>query len=111
MMENQKSSKLDDDICAHVFSASAVMVGVCITVIGIFQVINSLRKENSLGDDLLAINAIMYLATTLLSYWQLRTKNRNRNHSLEKIIDVLFIAALIFTTVVAGLITWVMTFN
>lgn len=110
MSDIKKSSKLDDEICVHVFTASAVMVGVCITVIGIFQVITTLRREDTLGDDFLAVNAIMYLITTLLSYWQLRTKNLRRNHLLEKIIDVIFISALIFTTLIACTITWVMTF-
>lgn len=111
MSENKQSSQLDNEICVHVFTASAVMVGVCITVIGIFQVITTLRREDTLGDDLLAVNVIMYLVATLLSYWQLRTKNLRRNHLLEKIIDVVFITALTFTTIVACIITWVMTFT
>ncbi|MFU2319000.1 hypothetical protein [Rahnella sp. PCH160] len=60
---------------------------------------------------MLAVNAILYLASTILSYWALRTRNVGRNHKLEKIVDVLFLVALTFTTVVAGVITWAMTFT
>lgn len=111
MLKEKGNTKLDEDICVHIFTASAGMVGVCITVIGIFQVITTLRREGTLGDDLLAINAILYLMTTILSYWALRTRRQRRNHTLEKVIDMLFLAALTFTTVVAGVITWAMTFT
>ncbi|CRY53863.1 MULTISPECIES: hypothetical protein [Yersinia] len=111
MVHKKDSLELDEDICVHIFTASAGMVGVCITVIGIFQVITALRREDTLGDDLLAVNAILYLITTVLSYWALRTRKLRRNHALEKVIDVLFLLALTFTTVVAGVITWAMTFT
>ncbi|MGH8384713.1 MAG: hypothetical protein ACRESJ_04345 [Pseudomonas sp.] len=109
MSENKQPISLDEDICVHVFTASAAMVGVCITVIGIFQVITTLRSEDSLGDDLLAINAILYLLTTLSSYWTLRTRKVNRNHLLEKLTDILFLFALTCTTGIAGFITWAIT--
>lgn len=108
MNETKSSISLNEDICVHIFVASSEMVGVCITVIGIFQVVTTLRKEGTLGDDLLAINAIFYLITTILSYWSLRTRHFNRNHILEKFTDGLFLAALTWTTGVAGFITWAM---
>lgn len=111
MSEKKDLISLDEDICVHVFTASAAMVGVCITVIGIFQVINRLRSQDSLGDDLLAVNAILYLITTLLSYWSLRTRKMKRNHFMEKLIDILFLTALTFTTGIAGFITWAITFT
>jgi hypothetical protein len=109
MNEKKSPVSLNEDICVHVFTASEAMVGVCITVIGIFQVVTTLRSEDSLGDDFLAINAILYLITTLLSYWALRTSNVNRNHFLEKLVDILFLIALTCTTAIAGFITWAIT--
>ncbi|MFJ2709331.1 MULTISPECIES: hypothetical protein [unclassified Pseudomonas] len=111
MSEPKTPVGLNEDICVHIFTASAAMVGVCITVIGIFQVVTTLRKEGTIGDDLLAINAIFYLITTLLSYWALRTRQLNRNHLLEKVIDGLFLFALTCTTFIAGFITWAITFT
>ncbi|QNK02990.1 hypothetical protein [Dyella telluris] len=99
-------ARLDHDICVHIFTASAAMVGVCLTVIGILRVVISLRKEDMLGDDLLAVNAMLYLASCLLSYWALRTRNRGRNHRLEHIADAIFLVSLVFTAVNAGFITW-----
>jgi uncharacterized membrane protein YqjE len=98
--------RLDDDICVHIFTASAAMVGVCLTVIGILRVVISLRKEDLIGDDLLAVNSMLYLASCLLSYWALRTRNIQRNYRLERSADIIFLAALVFTAVNAGFITW-----
>jgi len=99
-------ARLDHDICVHIFTASAAMVGVCLTVIGILRVVISLRKEDMLGDDLLAVNSMLYLASCLLSYWALRTRNLGRNHRLERIADAIFLVALVFTAINAGFITW-----
>jgi hypothetical protein len=97
---------LDHDICTHIFTASAAMVGVCLTVIGIIRMVVSLRHTDVLGDDLLAINAMTYLAACLMSYWALRTRSLGRNHRLERIADVLFLTALTLTAVNAAFITW-----
>lgn len=98
--------RLDDDICVHIFTASATMVGVCLTVIGILRVVISLRREDTLADDMLAVNSLLYLASCLLSYWALRTRNVSRNYRLERIADVVFLIAMVFTAINAGFITW-----
>jgi hypothetical protein len=99
-------ARLDHDICVHIFTASAAMVGVCLTVIGILRVVISLRKADTLGDDLLAVNAMLYLASCLLSYWALRTRNQGRNHRLERTADAIFLTSLVFTAINAAFITW-----
>ncbi|MET3653386.1 hypothetical protein [Dyella japonica] len=99
-------ARLDHDICVHIFTASAAMVGVCLTVIGILRVVISLRKEDLLGDDLLAFNSMLYLSSCLLSYWALRTRSLRRNHRLERMADSIFLLALVFTAINAGFITW-----
>jgi len=104
--DEARRTRLDHDICVHIFTASAAMVGVCLTVIGILRVVISLRKADTLGDDLLAVNAMLYLASCLLSYWALRTRNLGRNHRLERIADAIFLISLVFTAINAGFITW-----
>jgi len=100
---------LDRDLCVHIFTASSAMVGVCITVIGILRVVISIRRADLVGDDLLAVNAMLYLVACLLSYSALRTRNVQRNHTLERCADTLFLLALTLTTVTAGFITWAMS--
>ena len=99
-------NRLDDDICVHIFTASAGMVGVCLTVIGIIRVVISLRKADLYVDDMLAVDAMLYLVSCLLSYWALRGRSLRRNHRLERIVDTIFLIALTLTAVNAGTIAW-----
>lgn len=97
---------LDDDICVHIFTSSSVMVGVCLTVVGILRVVITLRTRDTLSDDFLAINAMMYMLAAVLSYGGVRTRSTRRNHRLEYMADAIFIAGLIFTVVITGFIAW-----
>ena len=103
-----RSRGLDEDICVHILTASSVMVGVCLTVVGILRMVIKLRSQDVTGDDLLSINAMLYLLAALLSYWALRTRNRKRNHRIAYAADGVFIAGMIFTLINTGFITWAM---
>ncbi|MGH8157773.1 MAG: hypothetical protein ACREPQ_06610 [Rhodanobacter sp.] len=102
-------TRLDENICVHIFTASAAMVGVCLTVVGIIRVVISRHTSDLLADDLLAVNAMLYLASSLLSYWALRTRNVTRNYRLERTADIIFLVALTLTAVSAAYITWAMS--
>jgi hypothetical protein len=101
-----RSRALDEDICVHILTASSVMVGVCLTVVGVLRMVVKLRSEDVTGDDLLSINAMLYLLSALLSYWALRT--RKRNHRIAYAADGVFIVGMIFTLINTGFITWAM---
>ena len=53
-------TKLEEDICIHIFTVSSAMVGVCLTVIGLIRVVNTLGKADTFADDLLACDALCY---------------------------------------------------
>jgi hypothetical protein len=103
-----RNRTLDEDICVHIFTSSSVMVGVCLTVVGILRAVIRMRSEDIAGDDLLSVNAMLYLLSALLSYWALRTRNRKRNHRIAYAADGVFIAGMIFTLINTGFITWAM---
>jgi len=108
-MNEQETPILDDDICVHIFSVSATMVGVCLTVIGIIRVITTLSRENVIVDDLVAANMLFYLVAAFCSYWGLRTHRTRRGWRMVRIADGIFLIALVFTALNAGVITWAMT--
>ena len=82
------------------------MVGVCLTVIGLFRIIFKLKALSSIGDDLLALDAMLFLGACLLSYWALRTRRQQRRRRTERLADLLFLVALSLMVVVCGLITY-----
>ena len=74
-MQEQSSRKhLEGEIIVHLFTVSAAMVGVCLTVIGLLRVIITINKNDTFADDFLAFDAILFLISCLLSYWSLRKR-------------------------------------
>ena len=82
------------------------MVGVCLTVIGLVRVVITLGTADTLADDFLAADALLFLISCLLSYWARRSRGLRRMHRLEKIADGIFIVAMIGMVVVCTLITY-----
>jgi hypothetical protein len=97
---------LEEDISVHIFTTSATMVGVCLTVIGVLRVILQLRYFRTWADDLLSADALLFLSTCGLAYWALRTRSVKRRHLAEKIADVIFLLALTLMTCVCALVTY-----
>ena len=100
------STHLEQDICIHIFTVSSAMVGVCLTVIGLIRVVITLGRADTLADNLLAGDALLFLISCLLSYWALRSRSLRRMHRLEKIADGIFILAMIGMVIVCALITY-----
>ena len=80
--------------------------GVCLTVIGLIRVVITLGRADTLADDFLAGDALLFLISCLLSYWALRSRSLRRMHRLEKIADGIFILAMIGMVIVCALITY-----
>ena len=97
---------LEPDISVHIFTASAGMVGVCLTVIGLIRVIIATHAIDTLVDDLLALDAVFFLCSCLLSYWALRTRTLRRMHRVERFADVVFLVGLSLMVLACGFITY-----
>lgn len=100
------NTHLEEDICIHIFTVSSAMVGVCLTVIGLIRVVITFGRANTLADDFLAADALLFLISCLLSYWALRSRSVRRMHRLEKIADGIFIVAMIGMVIICALITY-----
>ena len=104
--QQDANTHLEQDICIHIFTVSSAMVGVCLTVIGLIRVVITLGRADTLADDLLAGDALLFLISCLLSYWALRSRSLRRMHRLEKIADGIFILAMIGMVIICALITY-----
>jgi len=85
-LPNDRSS-LEEDICIHIFTVSAAMVGVCLTVIGLLRVVISMRRSDTAADNIVSTDAILFLISCLSSYWALRTRSTRRMHRVEQVLD------------------------
>jgi cytochrome c oxidase assembly factor CtaG len=106
MSHSNSDRHLEEDICIHIFTVSSAMVGVCLTVIGLIRVVITFGKSDTIADDLLAADAVLFLVAGLLSYWALRTRSIRRMHRVERLADGIFIFAMIVMTGVCALITY-----
>ena len=104
--DRDPSTHLEQDICIHIFTVSSAMVGVCLTVIGLIRVVITFGRADTLADDFLAGDALLFLISCLLSYWALRSRSVRRMHRLEKIADGIFILAMIGMVIICALITY-----
>jgi hypothetical protein len=86
--DGNNDTKLEEDICIHIFTVSSAMVGVCLTVIGLIRVVITLGKADTLADDFLAGDALLFLTSCLLSYAALRARSYCRRHRIERAADV-----------------------
>ena len=104
--QRDPNTHLEQDLCIHIFTVSSAMVGVCLTVIGLIRVVITLGNADTLADDFLAADALLFLVSCLLSYWALRSRTLRRMHRLEKIADGIFIIAMIGMVIICALITY-----
>jgi hypothetical protein len=106
MSKEENKKRLEEDISVHILSVSAAMVGVCLTVIGLLRVVITIQKADTIGDDLLAIDAVLFLISCLLSYWALRTRTVRRMYTVERVADIVFMVALVMMVAVCVFVTY-----
>lgn len=110
MPPRQSTARLDEQTCRLICPISAAMVGVCLTGISLVRVIVAVNRSGSAADDLLAIDAVLFLIATLASYFALRIGSDTRLHRLERIADIAFIAAMLLMTICCVFITYEINF-
>jgi hypothetical protein len=96
----------EHELTMHVFAISAGMVGVCLTGIGLLRVITNQTRAGTVGDDLLAADAVMFMICSILSFWSFKTAHDRRRRIIRWIIDALFLMALTLMVAVCALIVY-----
>ena len=97
---------LESDISIHIFTASAALVGVCLTVIGLIRVVVATTSVDTIADNLLAVDALLFLVSCLLAYWALRTRSIRRMYRVERVADATFILGLLLMTAVCAIVAY-----
>jgi hypothetical protein len=101
MLRNTQSTTELRDLLLRIISISASLAGFCVAGIGLLNAQVKGQQFSGLGDDLLAVAAVLFLLSTYLSFWALRTRIEARMIGLANVIDYLFLGGLTLI-VVAG---------
>ncbi|WP_239237176.1 hypothetical protein [Candidatus Nitrotoga sp. BS] len=78
----------------RILSISASLAGFCVAGIGLLNAQAKAQRFSGLGDDLLAVAAVLFLLCTYMSFWALRTEHQARLVALARVIDILFLGGL-----------------
>jgi hypothetical protein len=98
----------DDRNYAHLLtllSVSSALVGVCLTAVGLVNVIEALQNWEGWVDDLLAVAGLLFSMVTLLSFLGIRTRVR-RWPRYVVMLDIIFCLGMIIMVVSSFLLTY-----
>lgn len=90
----------------HVFTVSAGMVGVCLTAIGLLRLVAAQTKVQSLGDDLLAVDAMLFVVCAFLAFWSFKTSVPAVRRRLRLLVDTLFLLGLAAMSLICAVIAY-----
>lgn len=107
-MNSQEPSKefISVDLTIHIFSVSATLVGVCLTVIGLFHISKRISHIQTYGQEFLAVNASIFLLSCILAYFALIKRKYTKQRLLEKSAERVFFMGLFFMVIICGLIVY-----
>lgn len=86
--------KKEESLATHIFSVSAALIGVCLTVIGIINIVAVFRKAQTIADDITILAVLLFLSSCILAYTSIKTQNRVRRLKMERCADVCFLCGL-----------------
>lgn len=89
---SQETQRIENNLSAHVFTASAALVGACLTVIGLFN--SRLKNEAFHGDEFIALDALLFLVSCLFAFFSLKTVPRRSHRILAWLADAVFLFGL-----------------
>ena len=96
----------EHEITMHVFSMSAGLIGVCLAAIGILRLVAAQSQFQTLGDELLALDAVLFVSCCFLSFWSFKTRNALLRNRLRLVVDSLFMLALALMVGVCTIIAY-----
>jgi hypothetical protein len=95
------------ELNVHIFSVSAAMVGVCLTVVGIIGIIISNNSEYAtVADDLLAVDTVVFMFSCLLAYTSLRSTSVARTRSYQRLADGVFVTGMVTMSIACLIIAF-----
>lgn len=87
---NEPAPATTERISDYVFTHSLMMVGLCLTLLGLTRLVEGLKKISTLADELLAANAVFFLVAALLSYFALKQVRPDKRKPFFQAADVVF---------------------
>jgi hypothetical protein len=101
---SQPASALPEAIHTHILSQSTAKVGMCLTLLGLLRVVESVNQVSHFADELLAVTAIGFLVSGFLSYFALKETQTNRKRWLGLISDRVFTGSICGLVIICAVV-------
>lgn len=103
---SEPGMKKERDIAAHILSTSSVMLGLCLTIISVMHSQKTADTLETVVDDIIAVDALIFLVACYLSYAALRVRHLKRLHRIESMTDAVFLLGMTGMGVACALFVW-----
>jgi hypothetical protein len=94
------------DIAALILTTSSVMLGLCLTIISIMRSSAGFDGVASMVDDIVAVDALIFLLACFASYAALRARHLRRMKHLESFADTVFLVGMVGIGTACALFVW-----
>jgi hypothetical protein len=84
----------DRDVLLRLLSVTASLAGLCIAALGFLEAADRPQLDHSYADELIALDAFLFVGCVYLILWALRTSRPERAVRLGRIVDIVFLFAL-----------------
>jgi hypothetical protein len=104
--QQQQDHELTIALYSQMFAVAGAMVGVCLTVIGVIRLIIEVKGYQTMADDLVAVDGILFLLACLSSYLMLKVRDHGHRRTFRVVTDIIFLVAIVLMMAICVLITW-----
>lgn len=87
-------------------AASSVLLGLCLTIISVVRGGSPGGRLDTIVDDILAVDALIFLVACFLSYAGMRSKHLRPMHKVESVADGAFLLGLAGLGLACVLLAW-----
>jgi hypothetical protein len=106
MTDQDPRRHFDEDICFRIFTLSAFLLGVCLTVSGVLRIMRAIQAADTNAEHLLVIDAILFLFSCLWSYGIFRSRTIRRLRFGGHLAEYVFGLALLLMVAICGFVTY-----
>ncbi len=92
--DRSQEDKDSRELLLRLLPVSASLAGLSIGAFTLFRLSEKSLRLVNFADDLLVICAVLFLLSTYLIFWALRSRNLERTRRLARLVDVVFLIAL-----------------
>jgi hypothetical protein len=103
---NRAKGMLGNEIYTHILNQSSMKIGMCLTLLGLIKVVEGVKNVTSIVDELLAIDAVGFLISSIATYYALKQAEGDSKRRAGKIGDMIFTLSLLVLAVICGVLAF-----